>query len=239
MAKNDKILVDYILNERKLINYPSNDIGEIMELFANEQIMKDYDLSQTDFQQSNIDGKDDGGIDSFYIFVNGILVKKDEIIKLPKNQIEITVVIVQCKHADTFEQSSVNSLYTSVSELFDLSKENNQLDGDYNKDVFSKRDLFRTTYRHTACNLSSLNFKFYYASRGDTDLLGANISARAEQIKTKMSELFSQCKCYFDFYGASELLALYRKQNSRDLSLPITSSVSTVNECYVALCNII
>lgn len=238
MAKNDKILVDYILEERKSINYPSNDIGEVMELFANEQIMKDYDLSQTDFQQSNIDGKDDGGIDSFYIFVNGILVKKDETFKLPRTQIEITIVIVQCKHADTFEQSPVNSLYTSVSELFDLSKDNNQLDGDYNKDVFSKRDLFRTTYQNTACNLSSLNFKFYYASRGDTDLLGDNILARAEQIKTKMSELFSQCKCSFDFYGASELLALYRKQNSRDLSLPITSSVSTVNECYVALCNI-
>lgn len=238
MAKNDKILVDYILEERKSIAYPSNDIGEVMELFANEQIMKDYDLSQTDFQQSNIDGKDDGGIDAFYIFVNGILVKKDETFKLPKTQIEITVVIVQCKHADTFEQSPVNSLYTSVSELFDLSKDNNQLDGDYNKDVFSKRDLFRTTYQNTACNLSNLNFKFYYASRGDIDLLGANISARAEQIKTKMTELFSQCKCSFDFYGASELLALYRKQNSRDLSLPITSSVSTVNECYVALCNI-
>lgn len=238
MAKNDKILVDYILEERKSINYPSNDIGEVMELFANEQIMKDYDLSQTDFQQSNIDGKDDGGIDSFYVFVNGILIKKEETFKLPKTQIEITVVIVQCKHADTFEQSPVNSLYTSVSELFDLSKDNDQLDGDYNKDVFSKRDLFRTTYQNTACNLSSLNFKFYYASRGDSDLLGDNISARAEQIKTKMYELFSQCKCSFDFYGASELLALYRKQNSRDLSLPITSSVSTVNECYVALCNI-
>ena len=84
MAKNDKILLDYILEGRQNINFPSNDIGEVFELFANEQILKDYDLSQTDFQQSNVDGKDDGGIDSFYVFVNGILVKEGEIFKLPK-----------------------------------------------------------------------------------------------------------------------------------------------------------
>lgn len=238
MAKNDKILLDYILEGRQNINFPSNDIGEVFELFANEQILKDYDLSQTDFQQSNVDGKDDGGIDSFYVFVNGILVKEGEIFKLPKRQIEITIVVVQCKHLDKFEQSPVNSLYTTVSELFDLSKDNCQLDGHYNKEILSKRDLFRITYQNTACNLSHLNFKFYYASRGETEYVGANIFARAEQIKTKISELFSQCTCSFDFYGVSELLSLYRKQNSRDLILPITNSISTTNECYVAICNI-
>ena len=239
MAKNDTILVDSILEERRKINHPSNDVGEVFELFANEQIMRDYDLSLTELQQANVDGKDDGGIDSFYVFVNGILLN-DNIndFRYPKTQIEITVVVIQCKHAATFEQSPVNSLYTSISELFDLSKENKNLDGDYNKDVLVKRSQFIASYKATACNLSSLNFKFYYASMGDANLVGENIVARSEQLKTKMTELFSQCSCTFEYIGASELLELYRKQNNRKLTLPIASSISTSNECFVVLCSI-
>lgn len=238
MAKNDKILIDSILEGRKASCYPSNDIGEVMELFANEQIMRYYDLSQTDLQQANVDGKDDGGIDSFYIFINGILMKKDEDFIYPKTQVEITVVIIQCKHSDTFEQAPVNSLCLTVSELFDLSKENNQLKGAYNADVISKRNQFIAAYKHTACNLSRLNFKFYYVSRGEVELLGDNIVARSEQIKTKMKELFSLCDCSFDYLGASELLSLHRKQNTRNLNLPICSNISTTNECFIALSNI-
>ena len=238
MAKNDIILIDSILEGRKAIGCPSNDIGEVMELFANEQIMRYYDLSQTELQQANVDGKDDGGIDSFYIFINGILMKKDENFVFPKTQVEITVAIVQCKHGDTFEQAPVQALYTTVSELFDLSKENHQLDGAYNSDVISRRNQFIAAYKHTACNLSRLNFKFYYASRGDVDMLGENIVARSEQIKTKMKELFSQCDCTFDYLGASELLNMYRKLNTRNLNLPICNNISTSNECFIALCNI-
>lgn len=239
MAKNDKILVDSILEERRKINYPSNDIGEVFDLFVNEQVMRDYDLSLTELQQASVDGKDDGGIDSFYVFVNGILLNDNlNDFRYPKTQIDITVVVIQCKHAATFEQNPVNSLYTSISELFDLSKENKNLDGNYNKDVLEKRNQFIASYKATACNLSTLNFKFYYASMGDTDIVGENIVARSEQLKTKMTELFSQCSCVFEYIGASELLELYRKQNNRKLTLPIASSISTSNECFVALCSI-
>ena len=239
MAKNDTILVESILEERQKINHPSNDVGEVFELFANEQIMRDYDLCQTDFQLANVDGKDDGGIDSFYVFVNGILLNDNlSEFRYPKTQIELTVVLIQSKHAVKFEQSTVNSLYTSIAELFDLSKDNSDLDGDYNKEVLSKRRQFISAYKATACNLSNLNFKFYYASMGDVENVGENTIARAEQIKTKMSELFSQCSCSFDFVGASELLGLYRKQNNRKLTLPFVNSISASGKCFVALCNI-
>lgn len=239
MAKNDTILVESILEERQKINHPSNDVGEVFELFANEQIMRDYDLCQTDFQLANVDGKDDGGIDSFYVFVNGILLNDNlSEFRYPKTQIELTVVLIQSKHAVKFEQSTVNSLYTSIAELFDLSKDNSNLDGDYNKEVLSKRRQFISAYKATACNLSNLNFKFYYASMGDIENVGENTIARAEQIKTKMSELFSQCSCSFDFVGASELLGLYRKQNNRKLTLPFVNSISASGKCFVALCNI-
>lgn len=239
MAKNDTILVESILEERQKINHPSNDVGEVFELFSNEQIMRDYDLCQTDFQLANVDGKDDGGIDSFYVFVNGILLNDNlSEFRYPKTQIELTVILIQSKHAEKFEQSTVNSLYTSIAELFDLSKDNSNLDGDYNKEVLAKRRQFIAAYKATACNLSNLNFKFYYASMGDVENVGENTIARAEQIKTKMSELFSQCSCSFDFVGASELLGLYRKQNNRKLTLPFVNSISASGKCFVALCNI-
>ena len=46
MAKNDKPLVDLMLQERQGNGYPSKDIGEVFELFAFEQVLKEYDLSK-------------------------------------------------------------------------------------------------------------------------------------------------------------------------------------------------
>ena len=73
MAKNDAILLDGILAERMAAD-PLN-LGDTFELFAFEQILKSYDLSRQELDHGWVDGKDDGGIDGFYAFVNGALVQ--------------------------------------------------------------------------------------------------------------------------------------------------------------------
>ena len=74
MAKNDTILLDGILNQRIEDSLPSKDRGEVFEYFAFEQILKDYDLSGDEIDHGWVDGRDDGGIDGLYLFVNGHLL---------------------------------------------------------------------------------------------------------------------------------------------------------------------
>ena len=238
MAKSDIILIDGILKERLGENNIGNQslYGEELEKLAIEQLLKDFDLSKEELESGHVDGKDDGGIDGIYTFVNGNIVTDIQNIVLPKRSCEITVYILTCKHADTFSQVVLNSEYATIAELFDLSK--TQYDGSYNAELLNSIKLFRSIFERTASYLDSLRFEFFYVSRGDTSSVGDNIVARSNQISEKISSLFSKCTCNYRFIGSSELLELYRNKPVYDIVLPYKEVISHEGECSIALCDI-
>jgi hypothetical protein len=75
MAKNDVVLIDAIVDERLREFYPSNQRDEVFEFLAFEQVLKDFDLSREEIEMGWVDGRDDGGIDGFFVFVNGHLLQ--------------------------------------------------------------------------------------------------------------------------------------------------------------------
>lgn len=226
MAKNDIVLIDSIIEDLNG-STPLTDMrkGELFEQFATEQLLKEYDLSMEELSKGIVDGKDDGGIDSMYVLINGILLQDDNDFIWPRSSCEITVVIITCKHYDTYRQDVINSEFATVSELFDLSIQDGNLKGQYNQDVLLQRQLFKTAYIKTAAHMTNLHFRYYFASRGDSSEVGENILARAEQIKSKMKELFSACKADYDFIGCSELFALYQKMRQYNLALPFVKQI--------------
>lgn len=239
MAKNDIVIIDHIIKERTEQRIPSMDKGEVYEYLANEQILKDFDLSKEEIMSGIIDGKDDGGIDSFYIFVNGNLLSDASDFLWPKRQAEIVVYIITCKHHDTFMQDVVNNECATVAEIFDLSLTEDNLKSSYNEELLQKRNLFVEAYMNTASSLSNLSFKFYYASRGDRGSVGENIIARTEFLKSIVQDLFSECDTIYEFYGNSEILSLYRKKPEYELTLPYKGVISHKEQCSVLLCNLL
>lgn len=239
MAKNDIVIIDHIIKERIDQSIPSKDKGEVYELLANEQILKDLDLSRDEILSGIIDGKDDGGIDSFYIFVNGNLLSDITDFLWPKRHAEITIYVITCKHHDTFMQDVVNNECATVGEIFDLSLEESDFKSVYNEDLLQKRKLFVEAYMNTASSLSSLSFEFFYASRGDSNSVGENIIARTEYLKNTLCDLFSECNVEYYFYGSSEVLSLYRKKPEYELTLPYKGVISHKEQCSVLLCNLL
>ena len=128
MAKNDLILIDSIIEERVSENLPSNRKDEVFEFLSYEQVLKEYDLSADDIKSGSVDGRNDGGIDSIYILVNGHLISDVKNALLPKSNANLEVFFFTCKHRDVFKQDPVNSICTSLQELLDFSKENKNLD---------------------------------------------------------------------------------------------------------------
>lgn len=83
MAKNDKLLIDGIIDERVEQLLPSSKRDEAFEFFVFEQLLKDYDLSIDELKHGNIDGRNDGGIDGFFIFINGHYLSDPQSFKWP------------------------------------------------------------------------------------------------------------------------------------------------------------
>lgn len=226
MAKNDTVLIDGIIEARQAEGYPSKDKGEIFEYFSLEQILKSLDLSQDEIESGWIDGRDDGGIDGIYIEINGHLLTDPEVFPWPKRNAEVTLYVVTCKHHDTFQQAPLDSLVASISEIFDFSIDENSLKGAYSAELLSARKLIHLCYKRTAMSMTSMNVKFFYASRGDTSKIGDSILSRSDQIKSMMSAFFHSSSAEFLFLGSSELVEMHRKVKNFKLELPFIECMS-------------
>ena len=234
MAKNDKILIDGIIDDRIEQKLPSEKRDEVFEYFAFEQLLKDYDLSNDELISGSVDGRNDGGIDGFYIFINGHLLLDLDKFNWPKTGTVLELWIITCKHHDTFKQAPLDNLVASISELFDFSLENTELKGDYSSQILTQRDIFKKAYRKVSPRLSEFNIFFSYVSRGNFDEIGESILSRSNQIKQIAKDSFTNCNTEFNFVGSSELIELNRKAPIFTLELPFSDNLSS-GETYILL----
>lgn len=234
MAKNDIVIIDGIIDDRVVTGVPSNQRDEAFEYFAVEQILKDYDLSSDEIAATSVDGRDDGGIDSFLIFVNGHLLLDPHYFIWPKSNSEIIVWVVSSKLHTTFQQAPVDKLVATFSELFDFSKSDDQLAGAYSEKVMDARNLFHLAYRRLSSSLKKFELNVVYASRGSTDDLGAAVDARGKHVEKVCDELFGSGTTNFTFVGCAELVELTRKVQKFSIELPFVESFSHGNQ-YVVL----
>ena len=72
-----------------------------------------------------------------------------------------------------------------------------------------------------------------YASRGDENIVGATVRARAVQLIGIVEKLFSSCSTTFHFVGAATLVELVRKQKQFRLELPFVEHLSPSKESHI------
>jgi hypothetical protein len=228
-------LIDGIVEHRVAERHPSSDKGEVFELFCLEEILKDRDLSADEIDAGWIDGQNDGGIDGFYVLVNGHSLRDGEPFPWPKRSAEIEVWLISCKHHDTFQQAPLNSILASVSELLDLSIGSSELKGSYSADLLRMRGLLDLAYRKLSHLSATLAFRIVYASRGDASAVAENVATRADQIVQTVGALFSGATTSFTFVGATELVSLVRRVKSFSLELQVVDQLSTDGSSHLAL----
>jgi len=237
MANNDKILVDGIVDERLSQKIPSDRRDEVFEYLSNEQILKDFGLSSDEILNGIVDGRNDGGIDSIYILVNGHIVSDTDEFLWPKSNCELNIIIVTCKHHDTFKLIPVDSLVASLTEILNFSIENANLLSDYNQDVLDCRTKIINTYKKTSPRLQKFTFDVYYASRGDKGIVGENIVSRSKQLEQIVNDYFSNVTSKFHFFGSTELVESFRKSQIYSYELKF-EHVMSKEETYLLLVNL-
>jgi hypothetical protein len=236
VAKNDAVLLDSLLQQQQQqANRPGTDVGELFERFVLEQILKNFDLSSEELDFGWTDGSLDGGIDGFYVLINGRLLTDPTDFAWPRSAAEIQVFLVTCKHHETFQQIPLDAMLASVQELFDLSRNTPDLTGSYSTAIRKCREVFIAAFRQLSLYRPTLSFKVIYASRGDTKLVGESVSARATHLTTLLNSYFSASTAIFIALGASELVELHREVKSFALDLPVQECLMADQEGYVVL----
>ena len=238
MGKNDVILIDNMVDQLvQRDDVTPMERADVFQRMAIESLLAHTIPTIDDLEEGIVDGSDDGGIDGFFISVNGSLVSEPSSIAWPRSGIELEVWISTCKHQDTFRQAPLDNLYSTLVEIMNFSLANPALTGRYSEPVLTRRTHWMYAYRRAAHRLSSFTINFDYISRGDTQKVGDAVVARSKQIEDLARSYFSNCTVRFRFFGAAELVQLSRMPEATPLRLKFREVLSQDNS-YLMLVDI-
>ncbi len=164
---NDQVLVEEIVKQRHKENAPEMRHDEYFEIFVSEQILKNQDLEYDELIDGIVGGGRDGGIDSFYIFINGEHVREDFDFSASKQKPTVDVVIIQSKTSKRFEETAIEKIKLLLADALNLSLDLSSLEGKYNAELISKLYIFNSLARSLASKFPRFRFQLAYVALGD------------------------------------------------------------------------
>ena len=150
MSSNATIILDKILEQKNQQLAPELSPQQFFEIFAAQEIVKDYDLSYEEIESGIVGGADDGGVDAIYAFVNGELLQDDLETPRPKRNATLELVLIQAKLSPSFTEAVVDKLKIFTEDLVDLRKDVDSHSTIYNPYVRAIIKRFRDAYEELA-----------------------------------------------------------------------------------------
>jgi len=183
-----------------------------------------------------VGGGDDGGIDGFFILLDGDLLSEKilNIDRIRKNP-DIDLYIIQSKNTDSFREDVFAKLLASSKDIFNLHKSNTDLKKNYNTTLVEKISIFRSTYRDLLSKYPNLKIFFCYASKGNCNRIHVKVKEISKKLIDEVKKYLPSSLVEIKFYGARELLDLSRKEKPYTLEMDFFENLSRGKNDYLVL----
>lgn len=234
---NSQIIMEKIIKEEAVEQ--GAQFSEYFELYTASQILKDYDVTYSDIEYSIVGDGGDGGVDSFYTFLNGELIKEDTDYSKTGKHNKIEVVIIQSKTSKKFGEDAIIKLNEVTRDLFNISTDisSDSLKRRYNDDLRGRVSIFRDVYSNLMKSFPDLSFSYYYSTLGEE--IHPNVVDKVNPLKETILRMFTGSKFSFNFVGASNLVELNRKVKSTSRMMELAESpIATASGSYLCLVNL-
>lgn len=218
---NDKIIIEGCIKIFKETNELDLKESEVFELFSLTQIYKDKNITFENITNSIVDGSNDGGIDSVMIFIDDEFVENiDDLDNFNfSNRTKSKFIISQCKKENSFKESVIDKLITTMPILLDLEKNEKALLSRFNSDLVSKVILLTEVWQKTAISGGSISVEYIYIANASKIEINDIFNQKKLQLIDLTSKCLSTKDIHFNNYSCNELLELYQKQKSNRLSI--------------------
>jgi hypothetical protein len=236
MPSNSQTLLNGILDKDGPLLAPTLSESKFFELFASEHILKNYGLSYDEIFSGIVGDGGDGGVDSIYTFVNGVLAAEDTNFTNIKQNGVITLYIIQSKKTNGFSDEAILRLDDTCKDLLNLSHPLDVKSKKYNPRLLRSIAIFRGTYTQLLKTSPKLQIIFWYATLADD--IHPNVEDRSDLLKQTVKQLFTDCEVEFHFCGADKLFTLYRKSKVENLPLTVTEIMPTQLNSPICLVNL-
>lgn len=222
MVDNNQIILEQIVHQNHDRIAPELPEWQYFELFAAEQILKNYDLSYEQIESGQVGKGSDGGIDCIYGFVNGELIADDTDTNQLGRDISLELFIMQAKFSPTYSETAIEKFQTSTLQLLDLSKPLDTLEDNFNADVLRVMGSFRRVHTETLTKFPSLRIAYHYCTKGSD--IHINVKNKVFGLEEIVNKFFPEAEFSFTFSGSLDLVTLARESPSSIFSLTVAET---------------
>ena len=238
MAANDRTILNELLEQYRNELAIQVSASDFFEFFSAEQALKEFDLSYDEIDSGLVGDGGDGGIDAFYMLVNGQLIQEEWDFSELKRNIAVELIVVQAKTHNGFQETPIERFISVSGDLLKLDSDPSELSDAYNEQVAELMIRFHTVFKQLVGKAPDLKVTFVYACKGDKPDQAVNrkIASLEQFVKGK----FSSCVFEFKALGAANLVDLYHRNPPRNYLLPLAENPIAVSEKsgFVCLANL-
>lgn len=207
MSKNDGMILESILKQRRS---PELSDKENFELFAFDQILKDYDLSDEELLNGKI------GDIGFFNFINNELINEDTDLKdIKKANMKTFLIAAKQSYSEIY----IDSIIKIIRDIFDFRNDTSNI------------KIFRNTYLQILPR--ELMIHIIFATK---EIQPSNvILQRIEYLKKVIAEYIENANIILRLINAGELITLSYKEKSYTLKLKYDSIMPDGRDAYFVL----
>jgi len=208
-------------------------------LFSAHKILRDYQIDADDIDsglvgtnKENRSGSD-GGLDGFYIFVNGKIIRTTDDAENAKHNIRrnvsVDIVLLQATREDKFSLARVLRISDTCTNIFSIADEPKHFTEKYNSFLLDGIERFRTLHRLLGTSYPVYKVSIYYASKGEVSDLGSAVSGKASELCEKIKNNLPTVKeANFTFLGARQLIELSQKPPKLTFTLECSGLITAM-----------
>lgn len=235
---NTETIVREFVEDERRNRAPELRINDYFEYFCPRVLLRERGLSDDEIQRGVVGNGGDGGIDSFYIFVDDILVAEDTNFNAIRNGAKVEVEIIQSKLERRFSEDTLHRLAAVTDHLFGMNVDEEDFDDVYNADVRAAFALFRDTYRRLLRRAPTLSIRYRYATVRPPDDISAGLRARRDALRETALARFPNAQVEVELSGATELWEAIIRQPLEVRTLT-TERASSGRHGYICLASLV
>lgn len=237
MSKNNQILLEAIIKQEMENLGEDSHVSDFFEFYSALQVLKEHELSYDEINAGIAGQSHDGGADALYLFINGELVKEENLTGKYKKNVDIEFVLIQSKYQNSFSEDPLLKLSRLCRSLFDLDFNSNDYIGQYNEKVIASFELFRDTYLGLITKKPKLKISIYYVSKGVE--LHPNVEKQGIDLENDIKDKLPGAEANVKFFGAEKLVKMAQERPNDVFRLRISETpLSTSGQVFIALMNL-
>ncbi|HEX8901571.1 AIPR family protein [Vitreimonas sp.] len=231
---SDDVLIKSILSKSK-DRYGGGALtdGDAFEYFCAETVLKPFALSFDEIDKGIVDGKNDGGIDGVFFFVNRSLIAIDTELDTFKSPVTVDLFIIQSKLDGGFTETAMSNLMSSVPELIRLDADKAALATRFNSEVCEVFESYRNALTELAAQFPVVQVHVIYATLATTG--NSKVEAMIPALEKAVAARFPKSTCKVELWDAGRLYTEAQKQNVMVKQLPFVKQPISHGKGYVIL----